>query len=624
VQLSSVNVRGFRCLDDLSLAISPHTLLIGENGAGKSTVLHALRWFFEGGQVGPADLHEAVDGSAAVDEISVEVEFSNLDERDRLILGKYGRGPVARFRRSWRPDTGESVIGHSRQGPGFAVVRNAGKVAAMKPAYVALQTAVAGLPDATLKAAMLDALDAWEADPGNAAELEPIDDADASPLFGAVGTGGLRRLVNFILVPAALDLGAEVAGQRKDTVLMSIVGTLAGDAASRARDTWLEANAAIVASFASAIQDAVSVQVTDAGASVSTFLAELVPGAGVNFSASSPEFDVRSAPTLAANFELRGRRGPIEGEGHGVQRAFVMAALQALAAMGADPAERPRLVLALEEPEIYQHPTRARHFGVVLDSLSTSGRATVLAATHSPYLVRPEQFTSLRRIRNRDGIVTVSATTVDDVANEHDLSPEAVERYVQKEVPTDFSECFFADRVVLVEGATDVAVLGALAPRLSTSFESNGIRLQECGGSGDLRKAAALLHELDIDVYVVADGDALGHLRKAADKQDQTRASHEAATERLLTWVPPSETLLGADRPLFGDMAVKRDWALFEDDIEHELEQWPSFVDLMNQAGQRIRGKTVAYHRAAATDASLDDIPDSLRTVVLAALGVAN
>ena len=92
--------------------------------------------------------------------------------------------------------------------------------------------------------------------------------------------------------------------------------------------------------------------------------------------------------------------GPFEGElarfGHGLQRSFLLALLQELAASGQTAG--PRLLLACEEPELYQHPPQARHLASVLEVLS-SQNAQVIVSTHSPHFVSGKGFESIRMFR---------------------------------------------------------------------------------------------------------------------------------------------------------------------------------------------------------------------------------
>ena len=67
----------------------------------------------------------------------------------------------------------------------------------------------------------------------------------------------------------------------------------------------------------------------------------------------------------------------------------------------------PSTIVAIEEPEIYQHPVRARAFARTLVELSTQPAIQVVLATHSPYFVQnTEKFSALHRLhvlRGHDG-----------------------------------------------------------------------------------------------------------------------------------------------------------------------------------------------------------------------------
>jgi putative ATP-dependent endonuclease of OLD family len=48
VQIRSVEIKNFRCLRHVNIEFDSVTTLIGPNGGGKSYVLRALDWFFNG------------------------------------------------------------------------------------------------------------------------------------------------------------------------------------------------------------------------------------------------------------------------------------------------------------------------------------------------------------------------------------------------------------------------------------------------------------------------------------------------------------------------------------------------------------------------------------------------
>ena len=79
-----------------------------------------------------------------------------------------------------------------------------------------------------------------------------------------------------------------------------------------------------------------------------------------------------------------GFQGEVGRLGHGLQRSFLIALLQELAVTGSE--AEPRLLLSVEEPELFQHPPQAKHLASVLKKLSGEN-AQVMICTHSPYFV---------------------------------------------------------------------------------------------------------------------------------------------------------------------------------------------------------------------------------------------
>ncbi|MBN0780670.1 AAA family ATPase, partial [Pseudomonas aeruginosa] len=103
-------------------------------------------------------------------------------------------------------------------------------------------------------------------------------------------------------------------------------------------------------------------------------------------------------------------------QGHGFQRTLLISALQLLAQSGAASAEGV-ICLAIEEPELFQHPIQAQTFAKVLRSLAEDAgkRIQVTYATHSPYFLEARHFHQVRRLtRSADEVpvVTVHFATV--------------------------------------------------------------------------------------------------------------------------------------------------------------------------------------------------------------------
>ena len=603
MKLSKVTIRNYRSHQETEVQFDDLTILIGANGTGKSAVLYALDWLFNGSPPSNSDVCIfATDNFDATTRIEVDVEFTDLSNQDRELLGKYARKDIARFRRSWSEETGEKVIGDTLQGPGFALLRKIsqlGNAGELKKAYNETRADVEGLPPYTNKAAVVDALDTWEAQPENQNSLERVEDFDASHLFGFAGPGILSRCFQMILVPASADLASEVGESGKGSVLSQVVGTLTTEVVRKTRLEWEEAHRAEIEELNASIRTTVDEATRHQGDRISRNLQELIPDASVVLRGEPPPWSMRGDTSVYADVEIEGHQISLDRQGHGVQRAVMISVLQSLVdepTNDTDASERsmpgrennigghrPTVLLALEEPEIYQHPIRARHFAKVLTKISDRPDIQVVMATHSPYLLSPERFSALRRFEKLGNKIRVHSTTVKDVAVDTDVSVVGVEKALQRELKGEFSEAFFAEFVVLVEGETDKAVIESLAERQAISLDGYGISVVDVSGKGSLKISWSILRGLHIPCYVVFDEDQPG----------------DAATETL-------RNLLLRD----GEASCEC-YTSFCPDLEAELQSWCSVSTLLNG-----RKKKNSYHYRQAILNSSDEIPAGLAGLI--------
>lgn len=88
MKLKRVRILNFRCLEDVEISFDNVTTFIGPNGVGKSSILRALDWFFNGSSSLTLTEEDVYD-KATERRIRVEVEFDHLSPDDRSALGKY-------------------------------------------------------------------------------------------------------------------------------------------------------------------------------------------------------------------------------------------------------------------------------------------------------------------------------------------------------------------------------------------------------------------------------------------------------------------------------------------------------------------------------------------------------
>jgi hypothetical protein len=630
------------------LDVDDYTAFVGPNGSGKSSVLYALDWFFNGGALSREDFHATAAGQDLDQDdnddntdIDVEVTFGSLTKEDRDVLGQYGRGERATFRRIWSLDGKEKMIGNARQGPGFAAIRAEPVVADLRARYKESRTLYPSLADVMKKEDILAQLDDWESDPANASLLEEVAATNATHMFGFNGEYVLARRMRLVLVPASSVISEQVSTSGRTSAVARLIGTLISDAVAEARGRWESDNEEELTKLSEGIRFGVGQATKQQTERVNRMLTALVPAARIEFVPEVPSWSVKGGdPSIQTDVVIDGERRDVGRQGHGIQRAVMISMLQALVpddapvdtaaeqehkggAPGQQLAAPPALVICIEEPETYQHPVRARHFARVLAQWSKRANSQVLLATHSPYFVLSEQFESLRRFKLVDGSTEMKSTTVEAVASAAGVESTKVQRVVEKELPRTFSEGFFADCVVFVEGDTDRVALEVLSERLGESLDARGTAVLSMGSKENLKVPFTLLDLVGIPVYVIADGDADGAARKHPDDEksrSEAAGSHKLATDALLAWLPQCDSAREGMLPYsWGSPTTITDrWCVMRDDLEAELETWPGYMTELDANGEQLRSKSVAAVRSAACDADLGGLPDILRALIKA------
>jgi predicted ATP-dependent endonuclease of OLD family len=246
----------------------------------------------------------------------------------------------------------------------------------------------------------------------------------------------------------------------------------------------------------------------------------------------------------------------VDRTGHGLQRAFLLTLLQHLTMAQATTKDTegtqdvkpkegaiaglPNLVLAIEEPELYQHPNRQRHLAFILMRLASGAvpgvakRTQVIYATHSPFFVGIDRVDQIRLLRKVPGdkmapkITRIISTSMEHAAEilwkangatGPKYTPETLRARLQAVMTPWMSEGFFADTVVLVEGEDDRAAILGAASRRGVNLDSVGISGLPCGGKTNMDRPAVIFGELGIRVYLVWDSDRGDPKAKAEDNQ---------------------------------------------------------------------------------------------------------
>jgi putative ATP-dependent endonuclease of the OLD family len=544
-----MRVQNYRCVKDATLECEGFTSMVGPNGVGKSTFLRALELFYDlSPRITPDDFF-AGDPSS---ELSVAITFRHLTPDAQALFAKYVRDDELTVERVVNVSSGKATAryhGATLRHPAFRPIRagleikDRGKTA--RNAYDGIRSRAGYeiLPEWKSLGDVLPALTAWE-DANPAACVRERDDGQFFG-FTEVAHGFLGRFTRLLFIPAVREASVDAAESR-GSVLSALMDLVVRSAlTNKAAYARLQGRSQLL--YARLMNPANLTELKSLGDQLSSTLQSYVPDAGVAL--TWRPLEALQLPMPTADIKL------IEGEyetavdrtGHGLQRAFILTMLQQLSSVQSTPhepqkgeqiAERPSLMLAIEEPELYQHPSRQRHLAKTLARLTKGGtagvtqRTQVICATHSPLFVSVERIDGLRLLRRNpvgEGLpkaTRVISTTIDRLAEiVWHADGESTPKYSaatllprMKTIMTPWlNEGFFADVVVLVEGEDDRAALLATAAVLGVDVDGKGIAVLPCGGKTCLDRPFAIFSELGIPTYVVWDGDKFDKTAKVAD-----------------------------------------------------------------------------------------------------------
>jgi putative ATP-dependent endonuclease of OLD family len=171
-------------------------------------------------------------------------------------------------------------------------------------------------------------------------------------------------------------------------------------------------------------------------------------------------------------------------------------------------------VLAVEEPEAHLHPVLQRQlFRYLLRS-----QTALVVTTHSPHIAAVTQLDALVLLRPDDTKATVAATAV-----RAGLTP-AQQTDLERYLDVSRAELLFCTAAILVEGISEVYLLPALARVLDFDLDSHGVVIANISGTDFAPYRGLLARDaLNVPHVIVTDGDpvrkgayVLGGLRRAA------------------------------------------------------------------------------------------------------------
>lgn len=539
MRLGRLIVSNFRAIKLAALDFEDVTVLLGENNAGKSGFLAALDLFFA---ASPRVLHTDYFAGKTDDPIAITVEFVDLTPAERELFESNlleGRFIVTR---TFHHDSGKDSGGFSVDklaNPDFTACRAEEGKQAKRELYAHIREQYL-LPNVTRAEDIEPALSQWEAENVGSLTRERVGGFRG---FKNVASGQLKKNTDFVLVPAVKDAGAEI-GQAKASPVKQII-----DAVARQTIQNSAPFKAFVAEASEKLRDLTSPDAVPGLAQINDNLTAILSRYYRESKISATWMPLNDLPIQMPAAEIavsdHGFTTTIEGVGHGLQRAIILTVLQYLAEQeAAIPSDatfeeaQSDIIIAIEEPELYQHPTKQRLFKQVFRELVSSFneangiRIQIVYSTHSALLFEFPDFAKLRLIRRVQSgdtpAVTVRRSTLSECA-------QALAKSVGKNPEQAFTdgamlarlhvfdaeiaEGFFGRTVVLIEGPSDRAIIDAYYRTLGRDPLAEGIVFAPLEGKSKLERPAVIFGNLGIPTYMVFDSDKKHQATDVAHKK---------------------------------------------------------------------------------------------------------
>lgn len=531
MRISKVTIKNYRGIKDCTFEASPLSCLIGENNAGKSSVLLALSLFINGSTLTSHDFYDNCEN------ITIDILFSDIRSGDLLRLtteqGERIKGIIydgtmhlvriydtngkssLKCKRLLPNDNrlNSTYIGELLQGKRGAAIKDA--LIQEFPEHASHFNEITTITLAKEKAEVI---------------AQEVLNEHKSLQVDDLPTGIENSIKNLlpepIFITAVKDFKDDVK-HKESTSFGRLMGILLGliESDHSFQNAWTALDALYnslnkISGTDGTNKDNRLEQIKNVEDKVTQILNGNFPGVGIEI--KIPKIDLKQLLSNAQLIIDDGVPGNIESKGDGLKRAVTYSLLRAYVELKKDKQRtteiggsastdgtsipQPYLFL-FEEPELYLHPSAQR---ILFDALATlsSSENQVFLTTHSPIFFSPESTGSFIRLKKAAQADGKPCSKIDSINLVSDLAAKDVFQILCFE---NNAAAFFADHVLLVEGDCDQIYLKGIAKLLKNEwdFDARNIPVIRMDGKSNVKRFREFFKRFNTKVSVVLDADAM-------------------------------------------------------------------------------------------------------------------
>ena len=542
MKLRRLRIRNFRSIVDADIEVHDYTMIVGANNAGKSNIISALRAFYEDFKHSGDDIPKMKDGQ--VDESWVELTLDLTDGEWEGLADKYKEGMpdqilvVRRYFASKEKDRFKSS-----QSNIYAVING---------------------------------------------ELE-------KDLFYGAKNVGTAKVGSIIYVPA-LTTAAEQMKTSGPSPLRDMLN--------------LMLKRVVADSPAFKEMEGAFVKLNDEARGEEGFLSKISKPINQAIDQWGIRFDMGVNPVapedITKNLIRHGFVDAMLGEtsfaldryGHGFQRSFLYELIKLAPSFSESKAAAKKefdpdfTLILFEEPEAFLHPAQQENMAYHLRRLGAGATQQVIVTSHSPIFVGKvaDDLCQIVRVHRNSGVSSIGQIKKSDLgnvlgqglefktvleayvndpgvpdntkgkasdllrgANEDAAIAEQEERFrYQLWLDSERASMFFADRVLLVEGATEKALFAWLLARDWHDLSRHRVAIVDAMGKFNLHRYIALLEGFGIPYGLMLDDDQNKDHQKVVNEMLQSKVGPSRLAEACFV-NDCMEKFLGLNLPVRDD-----------------------------------------------------------------------
>lgn len=446
--VSSITVKNFKSIKSATFRLEKYTPIVGQNNAGKSNCIAALKWLLKKERLNENDFNDnskPIEVEGVIDGITDEI-LGLLGDTHKKKIEEYINDEQISIKRiqPLPTSTAAQII--------LEVYHPVEQV--WKPNPTGIDNAIRVMfPDAIEIGAMIDA----------------VDDVSKYKKSNTIG-----RLVAEILTEVEKTHASSVS-----ETLQEIHNKFSADGCDRAQE---------LKAFDAAVSDK---------------LQDIFPGIDIKLHIPTPTLsDLFNTATIRL-FEDEFSRD-IAMFGHGTQRSVQMALIRHLAELKKGVEVKTRTLLLIDEPELYLHPQAMEQVRASLKGLSEAGYQVVFS-THSPQMIPAEDIKHTLLIqKNEQG--TYARPTLKAAVEQ--VAEDSKSQYNLLFSLENSNQILFSETVVLSEGKTEKRLLPYIFEKyFGETLGQRKIAFVEQGGVNNTTKTMQVLEKMHIPCKAIVDLD---------------------------------------------------------------------------------------------------------------------